>query len=160
MSDPYTALLGTPLSSLAFTSHLEHNHPPEFRQPSSVAAFPGTLFHNYAALGVSYSFDLHNKDPATARFAAIHFYSGLGASGQKYAAYCVPLPLPHGIDIATTTGRDIVLKLGEPTRKTKTPNCCLIYDGDVGLQVDLLCKDWEDPNAKMECLTIWKDVGL
>ncbi|KAJ3173085.1 hypothetical protein HDU88_004544 [Geranomyces variabilis] len=157
--DVFTALLGTPLSSPIFAKHLEKNHPPADRKPSYVKTSPATLFYNFKTLGISYSFDLRDKDPATARLAAIHCYSGLGASAKDYASYCLPVTLPHGIDLAKATGRDVVLALGEPSRKSKVPSCCLVYDGEVGFQVDLLAKDWEDPNARIECLTLWKDVA-
>ncbi|KAI8825778.1 uncharacterized protein EV422DRAFT_563611 [Fimicolochytrium jonesii] len=144
-------MLGISLDSQAFRDHLDRIHPPDQRFPCSTKTFPGTLFHNYTTLGISYSFD-EKQTGGDLVLAAIHLYND-GISGYSRYALEDVFPLPYGLRM-DLTGQEIVALLDEPTSKEKYPKCCVVYD-NLGIQIDLAAKDWEDPNCKIECFTVY-----
>ena len=114
----------------------------------------GTVtYTNLHALGLS-------LESSGGTVTTVHVYSGHNTS--RYTDFgAFPLPLPHGVSLAHSTGAKLVAQLGEPSSKGGGVGAGLapwLEYTHLGLLVELAAVTWDTPHAPIASVALFSTL--
>lgn len=109
-----------------------------------------TEYVNYRASGASLCFE-------GGRLNTVHVYGR--TNGDGFDAWTHGLPPDAGAVSMTSTARDIVAALGEPTSKGGLGRMIWLSYDHMGLKFDVAASDWDAPDAEVVSVAIWDADG-
>jgi len=109
-----------------------------------------TEYVNYRSSGASLCFE-------GGRLSTVHVYGRTNRDGFRAWAHGLPV-VTRGLSM-TSTARDIVEVLGEPTTKGGMGRMIWLSYDHMGLKFDVAASNWDAPDAELVSVAIWDAVG-
>ena len=146
-SSQLRALLGTAEGHAALAACVASLHPAGARvtKPDVKRFPPSCAYVNHKAIGLSLCYETGVMD-ASHRYAdGVDGFTGFRGD------------VPHGLHVAgeRSTGKSVVEALGEPTSTGTAGGFVFVQYDALGVKLDLEAADWETPDARVRCVSLW-----